>query len=104
MALAQPVTQEAIQTTFDQFAAQFVQLVQRAVDITTWTNANITEANRVANMLLAWDGKPMTTAQLAQAQALLAPLGRLAQWATTPLAQGQPSPIDYVRQQSRIVR
>lgn len=104
MALAQPVTQDAIQGTFDQFAAQFGQLVQRAADAKAWSDANVTEANRQANLLLAWDGKPMTTQQLAQAQALFATLGRFAQWATSPIATGQPSPLDYARQMSRVVR
>lgn len=104
MALSQPVTQEAIQQIVDDFAAQFVRLVQTASDAKTWGDANITEANRVANMLLAWDGKPMTPAQLAQAQAVFALFGRVATWATTPVGTGQPSPLDYFRQMRRITR
>lgn len=104
MALGQPVTQEAIQQIVDDFAAQLIRLVQTASDAKTWGDANLTEANRAANMLLAWDNTPMTAEQLDDAQAVFAALGRVATWATTPVGKGQPSPVDYFRRARRITR
>jgi hypothetical protein len=104
--MMQPVTLDQMLATIDQFTQQFDTLVQVAERDTAWGAANLTEANRAASppLITGTTGQALTAAQLAQLQEMFQNIGEFAKWATSPFAQGQPTPLEYFRSITRVVR